>query len=347
MGADPNQKSINKIDNCTFVKTILMLLVIVYHSCLFVSEGWFPVANKESTVLSYLADWLNSFHIYTFTLVSGYIYCYIRNEKKAYKNYKQFVIKKAKRLVVPAIIISVLWAAPICWLLFHYDVNELVRKFILAIAPNQLWFLWMLFWVFIICYPIIDKVPLWVSGVGSVFLYFIGNFGGYIMPNYFQIWTGCAYVIFFWLGYMLREKRELLLLDKIHPFVWLLMDILLFVVIQFLKGDFSVPIKALGFGLNFALCVVGSLMAFSVLQKIAGMVRWRDNKVFNLLSKRSMTIYLFHQQIIFLAIYLINARLPLFVQFVIYIVCGIIIPFFISSLLLRCRITRFMIGEKT
>ena len=41
-------------------------------------------------------------------------------------------------------------------------------------------------------------------------------------------------------------------------------------------------------------------MAFAVLQKIAECINWENSKVINALSKHRMTIYLFHQQIIYL-----------------------------------------------
>lgn len=35
--------SVSKLNNCTFVKTVLMLLVILYHACAFWNGEWFPV----------------------------------------------------------------------------------------------------------------------------------------------------------------------------------------------------------------------------------------------------------------------------------------------------------------
>lgn len=67
----------NKLDNCTFVKTILMIFVVLYHSILFWGGGsWLeniPVIY-ESKSLSIFVAWLNTFHIFGFTLISGYIF---------------------------------------------------------------------------------------------------------------------------------------------------------------------------------------------------------------------------------------------------------------------------------
>ena len=67
-----------KLYNCVFIKSILMLLVILYHSTVFWNGNWFtvePVAF-QSTILGVFSQWLNSFHIYAFILVSGYIFAF-------------------------------------------------------------------------------------------------------------------------------------------------------------------------------------------------------------------------------------------------------------------------------
>ena len=66
-----------ELSNCGFVKTILMLLVILGHACAFWSGHWFtdnPALTSRG--LNALFEWLNSFHIYAFALVSGYIFTY-------------------------------------------------------------------------------------------------------------------------------------------------------------------------------------------------------------------------------------------------------------------------------
>lgn len=65
------------LDNCHFVQAELMLLIVFCHSFLFLGgmSLWFenqPVIFKSKGLII-LADWLNTFHIYGFTLVLGYI----------------------------------------------------------------------------------------------------------------------------------------------------------------------------------------------------------------------------------------------------------------------------------
>jgi fucose 4-O-acetylase-like acetyltransferase len=65
------------LDNCRFVKTILMILVILGHACgfwagsLFIGEPAIP-----SLGVKVLSIWVGSFHIYAFALVSGYVFMF-------------------------------------------------------------------------------------------------------------------------------------------------------------------------------------------------------------------------------------------------------------------------------
>ena len=106
--------------NCTFAKTVLMLLVILYHSCVFWTGTWWDTDPAfDSAGLKMIALWLNSFHIYGFTLISGYLF--------AYK-----VLKGG----------------------YNVSWEKIVNAYFLCTFPEQLWFLWMLFGVFVIAWPL-------------------------------------------------------------------------------------------------------------------------------------------------------------------------------------------------
>ena len=54
-----------ELQNCNFVKMVLMLIVVLYHSMLFWSGNWYtgnPVL--EAKELGVCALWMNNFHIY-------------------------------------------------------------------------------------------------------------------------------------------------------------------------------------------------------------------------------------------------------------------------------------------
>lgn len=65
------------LKNCGFVKMGLMFLVILGHCTAFWNGTWFT-GNPfyKSSMLGIFSDYLGSFHIYAFTLVSGYIFAF-------------------------------------------------------------------------------------------------------------------------------------------------------------------------------------------------------------------------------------------------------------------------------
>lgn len=98
----------NLLKNCTIVKACLLLLVILGHSIAYWATDWFTGDSTFRPVyLSVLLRWLGSFHVYGFALVSGFIFTF-KMESGKYQLYKDFVVKKAKRLIVPYIFVALI-----------------------------------------------------------------------------------------------------------------------------------------------------------------------------------------------------------------------------------------------
>lgn len=142
------------LENCNFIKVMLMILVVLYHSmALYMNSGWFnQTPMQDSIYLNWIARWLNTFHIYTFTFVSGYIFSCLRYEMGRYREFKSFFIGKVRRLLIPYAFASVIWVAPWNYFFFNTDIKDTIKKYVLGVSPSQLWFLLMLFIVFIIAY---------------------------------------------------------------------------------------------------------------------------------------------------------------------------------------------------
>ena len=104
----------DELANCTLIKTILMLLVVLDHSLAYWLGNWF-VGNPvfSAPALAGLSGWLNSVHISGFALVSGYIFYFQKYENGKYGAFKPFVINKAKRLLIPYVFITLIWIIPI------------------------------------------------------------------------------------------------------------------------------------------------------------------------------------------------------------------------------------------
>ena len=163
---------------------------------------WGPYAPaSEAPILGYTSGWLHTFHIYTFTLISGYIFCYIKHERGGYQKYSSFICNKAKRLLVPYLFSAIVWAAPIH--AFFFGTDDLVKKYVFGFAPSQLWFLLMLFWVFVIFWLISDMLcerPLLLGMIICV-LYCVGVF----VPGIYCLNSGFVYLVFFYIGFLIRK----------------------------------------------------------------------------------------------------------------------------------------------
>lgn len=251
-----------QLENCTFVKTVLMLLVILYHSCAFWTGSWFPAMEqaKMAPVLGLFAQWLNSFHVYTFALVSGYLFSYLKYEKRKYESLALFVGNKAKRLLVPYVTVSIVWAIPVGQYFYHYGAGEIITRYALATSPSQLWFLMMLFWCFIGAWLLSraienNSVLAIVIAIGS---FGIGFIGGLHIPNYFCIWTAFQFFPYFVLGMKLRQGTWSLL-ERIPIWMYAACDAVIFAVWIILQSNNSTIIKLIGIGFGFLLHIVGAL----------------------------------------------------------------------------------------
>ena len=301
----------------------------------------------ESNSLSSLSHLLNSFHIYGFTFVSGYLFYFLRCEKGKYSSLISFAVNKAKRLLVPYVFVSAIWAIPFAVFYLDYGIFEIINKYVLGTSPSQLWFLLMLFFVFMIFYPLTSFFEKHnVGGAITVIAFYgIGFVGSMVLPNIFQIFRACTYLPLFWLGFKIRQYGSKALM-KIPSLVWIAVDVLLFALVQYLSGFDATIMKLINLGLTFLLHIIGALMAFVVLQKLANRVNWKESKVFTLLSKNSMPVYLFHQQVIYVFISLLNGVINPYLHAGINFIGAMVISLIISTLLMKFKWTRFLIGEK-
>lgn len=293
----------------------------------------------ESCVLCCISDFLNAFHIYAFSLVSGYLFYYLRIEKRRYEHYLSFVKGKFFRLIVPYYFVCIIWVVPVAQFFFHYSAVEIVNRYILGTNPNQLWFLLMLFWVYIIVWPISHMFDKKILGgaliVGS--LYSVGVIGSRLIPNYFFIWRSCEYVLFFWVGFMMRKLPELF--KHIKWYMWLGLFMILFAVWETIDNGYINSI------LEIVVHITGAIAAFETLNALAEKNRWKKSW-FTVLSSKTMPMYLFHQQIIYFCILLLNGKVNPYINAFANLLFALIGSCLISTVLMKWKATRFLIGEK-
>lgn len=338
----------NAPDELSFVKTVLMLTVVLYHSCLFWAGGWFTGDPAlPAPALGGLARYLDTFHIYGFTLVSGYLFSYLKREQGRYGSFRGFVVNKARRLLVPYACVAAFWVIPVGIWLSGYGLREIFHQYVLGTAPGQLWFLTMLFWVFLMAWllsPLFDRHPL-VSGAVVLGIYGVGVLGGTVLPNIFMVWKGCQYLIYFWLGYELR-RRSCSVLEKVPSVVWVTAHGVLFLVSGYIAGMDGKVATAMSLAVGLLLHIVGAIMSFFLLRRLGAKLPWKRSPSISRLTKDAMLIYLLHQQVIYMVLALLDGKLSPWLHAPLCFALALLLPMAVGPLLRKSRITRAMIAEK-
>lgn len=336
------------LNNCVFVKTILMMIVVLYHSSIFWSGAWIDgyEAQFEAPALSVFARWLSTFHVYGFSLVSGYLYKYLRDSANKYQEYKAFIVSKIKRLIVPYCFVTICWVGPITSIICGYSFDEIIKRYLFCANPNQLWFLWMLFDVFLVVWPLnrILKND-FAAIILSIIFFALGVAGDAYFPNIFCIWNACYHFPFFVLGIKLREKSGCFLY-RVPSWLYVAVQIVLFGGLTHLSSQTGLQLRILQKAVGLFVNISGALMAFFVLQRIANTINWKESKLMQFLSKRSMTIFLFHQQIIYFTTIIFNGKVNAYINVLLNFFVAIGLSVLISCILERYKCTRFLIGEK-
>lgn len=230
---------------------------------------------------------------------------------------------------------------------FDYTAVDIFRKYILGTAPSQLWFLWMLFDVFMLVYFMSDAI--YRSNVLSIIVplagIVMGIVGSKLFPNVFCIWTGFSYIAYFILGCKIRQYGSDRL-KRLGVITWILVHTGLYVVVTYLKSFNGLLFKISGFGLTVILQLIGAVMAFLVLQKLAGYVDWKNNRLIKGFSQISMPIFLLQQQLIYFSISLFNGLVNPYVNAIINVVFSIVGSAIITKLIYNVRLCRVLMGEK-
>ena len=338
----------NKLRNLDFIKTVLMILIVLYHSFCFLGGNWFTIIPIQKQLIpSILLEWLNSFTIYSFVLVSGYLFYYVKYERDGYKRFWPFVLNKVKRLLVPYFIVSFFWCIPISIFFYGFDVVLIVEKYILGTSPEQLWFLLMLFIIFIIFYPISNLVKK-NKVLGFIFVlssYAIGLFGTKFAPNFLQIWTALEFLPFFYIGFFLRQSKESFI-RNIPFFIYIFLDLSFFALYYIALNQEGLIWSVLKVMSSSLTHVFGCLMAWYTLHFIANKIQRDKPRTASFLAKRSMVIYLFHQQIIYFSIFFFADKINIYILAFLNFFFSFFVSLLFSCLVLTNSWTSFLVGEK-
>lgn len=171
--------------------------------------------------------------------------------------------------------------------------------------------------------------------------YFAGNMIG-IYGRIFQLSNTLTFLPFYYLGYIIRSV-------KLEPkrkinIVVISVNLLLFILWYSLKGNGVIYIKYFRLIVYFILNISAAILSTTFIPLITH--NMGKSKLMGFISKKSMVIYLFHQQIIFVMITLLNGRVHPLINIMVNLIVAIAISTLIGCLLSLSKKGQFLIGEK-
>lgn len=333
----------DRLELIDIVKIAMMLTVVFYHACMFFTGNWFLKTKPvyTATYIANFAEYLNMFHVQTFTMASGFLFYYLKSIGK-YNDFYVDIKKRAKRLLLPYLIVMVTWVIPFYIFYNGFDLKKIIYKYILGCAPSQLWFLPMLFWQFIFFYYLFNKRV--ATFKGMIIMIAISIVGGAVankifIVNFFQINTAIAYAMYFYLGAFLYEKGNQI--KKTMTGLSILVSIGSFGIYKYFEGIENYSSIAL---IAKNICSIMSVvMIYLIISKLHKKYNFKS-KCWKRLKNDSMGIYLFHQQIIYLTIIPLNGKVHPLVQVFISFFVAIIGAGFLIYILRQSKILKKLYG---
>lgn len=193
-----------QLQEVTIIRPIIIILLVLMHSFTMYSGEW-PLPEGIGNVRSYF--WVQkasfAFMLEMFAFISGYLFAYQINELKKKITFRSLLKDKFKRLIIPCIVFSVLYAA------IFYDKFPGFISFVYKICSGigHMWFLNMLFWCFLGTYLLL-KIKI-REGVKIVLLFLLSIFS--FIPLPFQMTSTLYYMFFFYLSFLVFRNKETLI----------------------------------------------------------------------------------------------------------------------------------------
>ena len=194
-----------RLDEVSFIRPILIILLVLYHSFYIYDGGWKEPAGYGSVeAYKWISRFSYSFFLEMFVFVSGYIFCYQREELGKEDDLWGLMKKKFYRLVVPGFFFSLVYLFLIQGVRAG-NIGDVVDLLIQAIGGvGHLWFLPMLFWVFIEAWLFLHLgFSIWWLLLSSFLMLSLSIFS---IP--LQVGQSAYFLFFFMLGYFAKKKKN-------------------------------------------------------------------------------------------------------------------------------------------
>lgn len=314
-------------------KAICIILVVIGHYVPDYSPLWYVGVH----------DVIYTFHMPLFMFASGFIYMATKKDIP----YRDFLLKKVKRLMVPylsvsAIVITIKLLTeghayvenPVTWMSY-------VKMLYLPEAGYFLWFIWALWWMFVISPLFKTKQMRLGLFVLAIVLHYVPSF----LPEVFCLRQFQGMFVYFMLGVICCDwKQQISFICKVPA--WCILGI--FAIAEGMNlmdtgGHISMLLPYLG---------IAAVMALSSL-----MEKWnhKSNGWLMVVSSSSYIIYLFHttfegfaKAVVHKISFFTDGNEVLFIINVFIVVgCGIVCPIILHRYVLnKTHFTKVLFGLK-
>lgn len=193
-----NIKPRNNLDEVSFIRPILIVLLVLYHAFAPWCGAWSAFEGYEpNTTYWWIAKTAYSFMLPMFVFVSGYVWAFQRETLNKRDTFRQLLAKKFKRLYIPSLIFSIAYIAIFKGLSFMREADSLWGIIIDVLSGYaHMWFLPMLIWTFILMWCILRINKRWIRWCTVIALCVIS-----FLPIPLGINTSFYYIIYFYAGY--------------------------------------------------------------------------------------------------------------------------------------------------
>ncbi len=205
----------NKLMN---VRVFAILSVIIYHSIILYSDSWdLYLSSNHSIFLAGICKLLNFYMMPLFFSLSGFLFFYSYKKRKL----SALMSNKFLRLLIPFVFVGTCYMIPIRILLKYPGYNNksigiIIKELFTISNAGHLWYLPALFVIFILTKIILSACD--YNGILSknkdiilllfgTILYFEGYRICFKIPS---LLSGCAYLQFFSLGFLLNQREEII-----------------------------------------------------------------------------------------------------------------------------------------
>lgn len=306
-------KSNETIQEYNIAKGIIIIFVILGHSYYIGSHGTTMadyISTDSNCVISFFYTYIDkiiySFHMPIYMIISGALACKRLDDC----NIGGYVRNRFERLIIPFFLCEILYAVPIKYIAgFYYDWSLLkayLYSTVLMQTPAHLWFLVILF-LLSITFSVLAKYKLLDNKfvLVCISLLYLGHDylpgGGYFLYKYGQ------FAIYFYIGIMIEKNKVRARINHLlgHKSIQsIFISILLYSVVLILDINImpiiAIPKAPFRNGFRFAEAIIGCLIIYLLCHYIKD----TEHPIIDYLSRNSFGIYLYHEPIIHMCIYL-------------------------------------------